>query len=543
MPEDKIKNEGEQDAPVTPKRRPARNIKSVHENSQTATADSSIQALSKEAPQRSSSESHPSSGIRRPRRTIEEKNISEETLTSEEVKSSDSISASKIETKEKISEKKSVLSDDEAATRKVPVSVPKKTAEKKEPASDKKKREGVSNVPGKPYSSSKSRALVRKEDIKKPTYKLVIDNEGDEPEYEVRDRGGVFSTLIKAFVYIACVLIVSVGLATTAVKWANDIFAFVKDERTAEVAIPEMATVSEIADILMQNGLIEYPDVFNVYVGYKFRNSDLKFAPGTYTLNSLMNYDEFIRAVRVKKAGRTTVQLTFSEGMTVDEIIERLLEAGIGTKEGYIDAIQNYPYVYEFMNHVNATKFSSDRKYRLEGYLFPDTYEFYSDSGEVAVIDKFLKNFEVKFAKENYDRITELGMTLDEVIILASIVEREAKYHSEFRTVSGVFHNRMNSSSFTKLESDATIQYLLPEHKEVLTHEDTLIKHPYNTYQIEGLPPGSICNPGLDAIMAALYPEKCDYYYFLAASDGTTVFSKTLREHEANINKLRNGEL
>ncbi|MBE6552007.1 MAG: endolytic transglycosylase MltG [Ruminococcaceae bacterium] len=532
MPEEKMKNEGENGTSASPKRRPARSISQSVKGISDTSADGKEELASNEIKSESISDEFPlngsgddtakrSTGIKRAKRTIAEKNITEETAASD---------------------KRDVSSDETDATRIVTSSVQQKESVKRSASSDVKRKQ-VSSSEKKPVSVDKNRALVKKDDSKKPTYKMVIEDENDEPEFEVRDRGGVFSTLIKAFVYIACVLIISIGLATTAVKWANDIFAFVKEEKTAEVTIPEMATVSEIADILTQNELIEFPDVFNFYVGYKFRNSNLVFAPGTYTLNSLMNYDEFIRAVRVKKAGRTTVSLTFSEGMTVDEIIDRLTAAGIGTREGYIDAIQNYPYVYEFMNHVNATQFSPDRKYRLEGYLFPDTYEFYSDSGEIAVIDKFLKNFEVKFAKENYDRITELGMTLDEVVILASIVEREAKYHSEFRTVSGVFHNRMNSSSFTKLESDATIQYLLPEHKEVLTHEDTLIKHPYNTYQIEGLPPGSICNPGLDAIMAALYPEKCDYYYFLAASDGTTVFSKTLKEHEDNINKLRNGEL
>ncbi|MPN08280.1 hypothetical protein SDC9_155562 [bioreactor metagenome] len=229
--------------------------------------------------------------------------------------------------------------------------------------------------------------------------------------------------------------------------------------------------------------------------------------------------------------------------MTVDEIIDMLVSNGIGTREKYIDAIQNYDYKYTFMDNIDFASLSSDRKYRLEGYLYPDTYQFYSDSGEVAVIDKFLSNFEGKFTQAKYDRIKELGMTLDQVITLASIIQKEAKFYSEFANVSSVFHNRLNSSAFPKLESDATIQYLLPEHKEVLTHDDTLINHPYNTYQINGLPPGAICNPGLEAINAALDPANTNYYYFLAATDGTTVFAKTLAEQNENIRKKKEGSL
>jgi|GEM_PF-193844 len=396
----------------------------------------------------------------------------------------------------------------------------------------------------KPSVSSQERSLIRATPKKKPTYFMETETPTDDEEYEVRDKGGVVSTIVKAAVYIICVLLISVGLAVATIRAANDIFAFVKTEKEAEVTIPELATVSEIGDILAMNDLIEYPKLFDIYVGYKYRKvKNLAFKAGTYTLSSTMNYDEFVKTLMVKAAKRQIITLTFTEGMTVDEIIDKLVENGVGTKEGYIDAIQNYPYVYHFMDNIDFDTFSKDRKYRLEGYLFPDTYQFYTDSKEIAVIDKFLKNFETKFEKENYDRLTELGMSLDDIVILASIIEREAKYHSEFKIVSSVFHNRINSPYFTKLESDATIQYLLPEHKEVLTHEDTLIDHPYNTYQIEGLPPGAICNPGLDAISAALYPESTDYYYFVAATDKTTVFAKTLAEHQENINKIRQGLL
>jgi UPF0755 protein len=219
----------------------------------------------------------------------------------------------------------------------------------------------------------------------------------------------------------------------------------------------------------------------------------------------------------------------------------------MGTREGFIDVIQNgdfseYSFNW-FIAEIDKNK-SPDRKYRLEGYLFPDTYYFYSDSDEYTILYKLLTNFNDKFEESYKQRCDELGYTVDQVITLASMVQAEAKYASEYPIVSSVFHNRLNDPNGPTvgfLQSDPTIQYNLKEHKTVLEQSDTEIDDPYNTYIHKGLPPGPICNPGVDAIANALYPAETDYLYFVARTNGMHLFAATIDEHNNNIATARAG--
>lgn len=364
-------------------------------------------------------------------------------------------------------------------------------------------------------------------------------------EEEGMDRGGMVLSVLKALVYIAFVLVVSGFLAVYGIRVANDIFAFVKDEITVEVYIPDGATLDDVADAFYTEGLVESADWFKLYTQFKNRDRDLTFVGGTYTLNSTMNYNTLIAAV-TPRGGRTIVSVLIPEGYTVDQIIDLLVSQGIGTREGYIEAIQNYDYNYEFLDVLESIEKKDGRKYRLEGYLFPAKYDLYKDSGEVAVIDKMLAAFQANFTDVYSDRLTELGMNMDEVVTLASIIQREARFSSDMYYISGVFHNRLNNAAtFPYLDSDATIQYALPEHKEELTREDLKIDSPYNTYLYPGLTPGAICNPGLEAITAALYPEDklmesrgVKSYYFVAGYDGYSLFGANASEHENNKAKV-----
>jgi len=192
---------------------------------------------------------------------------------------------------------------------------------------------------------------------------------------------------------------------------------------------------------------------------------------------------------------------------------------------------------FEFLNNVPNTL-----HLKLEGYLFPDTYNFDLASGEEGILKIMLSNFNRKFKPEYYTRAKKLGMTVHQVITLASIIEREAKLAEERSIISGVFHNRLKKKM--KLESCATIQYILFMEKgiikETLTEEDLKIDNIYNTYKYSGLPPGPICNPGEDSIKAALYPDdENEYLYFVAKGDGSHVFSKTLKEHNEAKKKYK----
>ncbi len=348
---------------------------------------------------------------------------------------------------------------------------------------------------------------------------------------------------MKVFVYFAAVVAVSVFLALTIINVANDVFAFVKDDSTINVTIPEGASLNEVSQILKDEGIIKYPLVFRLYAKREFDSSKYltgEFKPGTFELSPMMNYDTLIyrSAVSTYKP-RESVRVTIPEGYTVDEIIALLVEKGVGEKEDYIDVIQNYEYDYDFVKALDNNGISKDpdRKYRLEGYLFPDTYDFFTDESEISVINKLLSNFDLKFVDLYRERAGELGMTIDDVVILSSIIEKEARFASDFSYISSVFHNRLDDNH--RLESCATVLYVLGERKTRLSKQDTETDSAYNTYLHAGLTPGAISNPGLEAISAALYPEKTNYYYFFAKKNGTTVYSTTYSQH---INRQNQAE-
>ncbi|PKM61750.1 MAG: endolytic transglycosylase MltG [Firmicutes bacterium HGW-Firmicutes-21] len=276
---------------------------------------------------------------------------------------------------------------------------------------------------------------------------------------------------------------------------------------------------------------------------------------GEHELSSDMNYTEIIQKLTLKHTTRFQVRIVIPEGLTVDQIIDIFLENGMGTKEGFVEAINNYPYKHEFVKQLEELGYPEDRKYRLEGYLYPDTYDFYIDAKEYLIINTLLNNFNRKFwsgyKSEYQDICEELGMTFDDIITLASMIEAEGNNALDFEYISYVFHNRIKNSTkypeFQFLQSDATIQYVLDARREDLTVDDLKLDNPYNTYVYKGLPPGAICNPGYDAISAALYPsapvddndKTINAFYFVSNKVGKTYYSTTLLGHNNNKEKVR----
>ncbi|MHB1151035.1 MAG: endolytic transglycosylase MltG [Eubacteriales bacterium] len=349
---------------------------------------------------------------------------------------------------------------------------------------------------------------------------------------------GALTSVMKAIIYIVFVLVVSGFLSYFGISVCNDVFAFVKSDDETEIIIPEFATLNDIAEILKENDIISFPSVFKLYA--KLRRDSGEYLAGQYTVTPSMNYDMLLSDFKPQVKPRAEVSITIPEGYSVDQIIELFISNGMGTKEEFKNVIENGDFseynINWFVAEIDANK-SPDRKYRLEGYLFPDTYYFYSDSDEYTIIYKLLKNFYTKFDESYKARCQELGYTVDEIITLASMVQAEAKFASEYTLVSSVFHNRLNNPSGPtqgRLESDPTVQYMLPEHKSILTQAETAIESPYNTYIHKGLPPGPICNPGLNAIQYALYPAETDYLFFVANSSGYHLFAATYDEHIMN---------
>ncbi len=357
---------------------------------------------------------------------------------------------------------------------------------------------------------------------------------------------GTIIGLVKGIVYICAVTVIGVCLALFAIiPIANDVFAFVKEERIVDITIPELATLNDVTDILYENGIISYPGIFKLYAGFTDDNG--QFLAGDYTISTSLNYTQILASFK-ESYEREVISLTFPEGITTDEIINIFVESGIGTREGFVYAINEYDwsvdYSYWFVDELKENGTSADRFYLLDGYLYPDTYYFYTTSTEVEAIAKLLDNFNVKFTETYRNYAEGLGYTVDEIITLASMIECEAIYLSEFSMVSSVFHNRLdNKTYYPYLDSDATIMYAIihetGERPETLTSTD--FESPYNTYKNRGLPPGPISNPGYNAITYALYPKITDYYYFVANDDGYSVFSETYQDHLIAIQAVANG--
>ncbi len=394
------------------------------------------------------------------------------------------------------------------------------------------------------------------EPIPEPKPAPAPEEEEEEGDGIVKRIFGRLAVVPKAVVYIALVLIASAYLSYYIITIANDIFALVSDKREVTVTIEEGATHESVGALLKENGLIEYKNVYKIYMNYRSDgDSSSEYIAGDYTLNTSYNYSQLITALTANSAKREIVRVTIPEGFTIDQIIDLLVANGVGQRENYIDAINNYPYSWEFVKLLDENGYPQTRKYRLEGYLYPDTYDFYTTESEVLVVNKMLSAFNDKFWKdftrknvkgESYQQemLDKYKMTFDDVIVLASMVQSEGGTVNDFYAISYVFHNRLSHpSSFPKLESDATIQYALPQRISDSTQLDPSYETPYNTYLYNGLPPGAISNPGIDALYATLFPtppqsssgKDIDAYFFVANDAGKTYYASSKSGHENNV--------
>lgn len=223
-----------------------------------------------------------------------------------------------------------------------------------------------------------------------------------------------------------------------------------------------------------------------------------------------------------------TVRLTFPEGSTVTEIAKILEEGGVCPAEDFLANADDANLLAEFGFEVENPQ---SRTFALEGYLFPDTYDFYVGEGSSMAIGRFLTNAQTKYA-DLLARCNEKGYTLDEILIIASIIQEEVGYPSEMNKVSSVLHNRLASAQYPKLQCDATGNYLKNHVRDYVSDEEyEAFTEIYNTYECEGLPEGPITNPGLDAIYAALNPAETPYYFFISDSEDKYHYAETYSEH------------
>ncbi len=304
-----------------------------------------------------------------------------------------------------------------------------------------------------------------------------------------------------------------------------------------EIYIERGQDSEDIAETLMNKGIIDKTLPFIVMA--ELNGFDGSYRHGTHFVLKGMDYNEIMYNLSLPPE---TTWITFPEGFSYIDIKEQLRLHGVNFDEEKMDELINTPSL--FTNYSFVTNIPTNvpgRVYALEGYLFPDTYQFDLNVDEEDIIRTFLRNTESKINDEILERAEAVDMPLDDVLTLASVIQNEAGSIVEMYKVSRVFHNRLEAEDL--LQSCATTNYLreLSGKPKVwaATEADMAVNSPYNTYKYEGMPPGPIGNPGLEAIRAALYPddENIYLYYFVAKGDGTNAFANTLAEHEANIEK------
>ena len=359
-----------------------------------------------------------------------------------------------------------------------------------------------------------------------------------------RTMGQVFLGVILAVVSLAA----GVLLAVYTINGLRDFTGMSKTIREAEVTIDSSMSPDKIVDELYSNGIINMPFLMKTYI--KITDSGEKpFLTGSYKLYSNMSYGSLITTLKSPKEYTEQVKVTIPEGLTAKEVGELLEKNYVCKASDFEKCYKQKLNKYDFEEGIED---NPNRLNMLEGYLFPDTYFFYvvddlkkglkvdtTYYAEMAA-DKMYDTFEQKITKSMKQRMEELGMSLDEVIRLASLICWEGTNKTNMEGASSVFHNRLNNpENFPMLQSDTTDTYIERVIKPATTSTNKekmqAIADAYDTYKCEGLPAGAICNPGLDAIEAALYPASTSYYYFLASKDGTFYWAKTVEEHEQNI--------
>ena len=340
----------------------------------------------------------------------------------------------------------------------------------------------------------------------------------------------VLAALVGAFMSYSYVRNAKANVKGALTNSADAKQIIIPPEKSIYFEVPRGASTNTIAEKLEEAGLIKYPQIFKILS--KVNGYDGLYKFGTHIVSKELGYEELMMTL-IKKP--EIVKVTIPEGLTSLQVYDTLVKSGLTYANEIRANIGKMEFDYDFL--INLPK----RANPLEGYLFPDTYEFDLSAKPEDIVGVLLRNFANRIPEEYYERAEELGMTMDQIIILASIIEREAKDEDDRFLVSGVFYNRLNSKdeSLKRLQSCATIQYVFYLRNGIMlrriSENDTKVADPYNTYTNQGLPPGPICNPGLSSIKAALYPAETEYYYFVARGDGTHQFSKTYSEHQEAI--------
>lgn len=369
----------------------------------------------------------------------------------------------------------------------------------------------------------------------------------DERELHERRRYGFFWydwiwRLVRPVMVFAASFVIVCGLIYTGLGKIDDMFFAAVDAADTQVVEFEVASGSSLSAVsrkLEEAGLIHNRMVFKYMADLMGMGQKIK--SGDYELTRAMSATQILDQLVSGDGKPLTMKITIIPGWTVENIAAYLVEQKIFKNPDEFLALCKTGEAfggYYFVDDVRETGNVTQRRYALEGYLSPNTYEIYTSAGAESIIRKLLSQTDSAWASSYQERAREIGMSMDEVFTLASMIEKEAKT-AEFKKVSAVFHNRLKKGM--TLGSDVTVKYASGSEKMALSNSDLAVDSPYNTYKNKGLPVGPICNPSMDAVIAALYPDEQfvaqKYLYFCSTdpSSGELHFSKTLEEHETVV--------
>lgn len=397
------------------------------------------------------------------------------------------------------------------------------------------------------------------------------------PRIKRRRPNSSVAALGFTLIYLTIVLLISVGISIFGIQVANEAFAFKKEGVPVDVTLQgDFINIDSLAEQLHEQHVIKFPTIFKIYADLRHK-ADREFVAGKYAdVSPELGYDALLALFLPEVKGRQEITVSIPEGYTVDDIIDLFLSKGIGTREGFVEVINTYDFDterYWFLKDVPLlTDPENDpRIYRLEGFLYPDTYRFYDmytdkegdtpgTAAAKAIVTKMLDQFRRNFKKSYFTKQQEYmeqkhpdmpRLSVYEILTLASILEKEGMAE-ERNLISAVFYNRIQNPAHEgiggKLESNATTQYALRHDGHEVSSSfgefELNYETPYNTYKYEGLPPTPIVTPTLDSLNAALYPaEGVDHYFFVATDSGYSFFANTLAEHLKNVERAKNGEV
>ena len=357
-------------------------------------------------------------------------------------------------------------------------------------------------------------------------------------------------------------IVVAIGVTLGRMIWviAADVLAFGKKDQVVTITIDDDDTLDDVTNKLKDAGLIRYPGVFKQYADLTDVEEENAISPGTYDLNTMYDYNALVDSMHAYSPAREVVEVMIPEGYSCAQIFALLEEKGVCTAA----ELEAYAATGELDEYWFLEGAERGDKYCLEGYLFPDTYKFYTNDDPERVLEKFLDDFDYRFTDLMKERITELNnhlteimagngyseeqiqeklITIRDVVIFASLIEKESADESESYKISSVIYNRLYDWSYPPfLNIDAALVYAL-NGKDVLTEEDKQLDSPYNTYLYQGLVPGPIANPGLNSLNAALVPEDTDYYYYALDPDiNKHHFSSTQSYHDNFLASLEDND-